>query len=204
MVLLSFAVTLGGLVAVTCAAVAVARAAGGEGLPFMRSAGPIEKIIFGVTGFVLGSALPLLYQHYGLIQDRSPWEGLGHGAVVVAGFLMIGHLMTSIRWGMWSDALLSEFLSEVMPVVATAQRRAGDEGADLVEKARAALRDGRGRDALRCVAAVRTLVEQADLPEHAAWAKVSEQILYWHQSHLSARELGSDKRFARLKDLLSR
>ncbi|MFI6112873.1 hypothetical protein [Kitasatospora sp. NPDC051164] len=204
MVLLSFAVTVGGLSAITCAAVAIARAAGGKGLGIMRSAGVVEKVVWGVLGLSLGATLPALYEYYGLLQNRSPWMGLSHGVLVVAGFLMIGHLMTRIRWGMWSDELLTELLDKVMPVVVTAQRRAGDEGAGLVERARAALRDGRGREALRCAAEVRTLVEQAGLPEHAAWAKVSEQILYWQQSHLPAPKVDTGKRLARLRSMLPR
>ena len=52
---------------------------------------------------------------------------------------------------------------------------------------RVALRESRGRDALRHAVEVRALAEAVALPEHAAWTKVSEQILYWERSYLPAR-----------------
>ncbi len=190
-VLLSFVVTFGWLFVVVCVAVATARVVGGEGLWYSRTATAVEKIIWGFFGFTAGVMVPALYLNLGLLTAAPPmWLSLSHGAIVLAGALLIIRLMTHIRHNMWSDELLTEFMGEVLPVVVTAQRRAaGDrgEGAVLVDEIRAALKAGRGRDAVRYAVRVRALVEEARLPEHAAWTKVSEQIVYWAHSHLPPR-----------------
>lgn len=142
----------------------------------------------GLFVFVTGATLPGLYVLAGIVSGTPPkWLPFVTGALLLAGCLLIGRLVTRIRWGMWSDELLTDFIGEAMPVIVTAQRRAGEQGAELVEKMRVALREGQGRDALRHAVEVRALVETAALPEHAAWTKVSEQILYWEHGHLPAR-----------------
>ncbi|WP_030274364.1 hypothetical protein [Streptomyces sp. NRRL B-24484] len=185
MILLSLALTLGWLGVVACVAVAVARARGGKARG-TSTAGATEKVILFGLVFAVGAMMPACYAALGVVSGKpSIWLGLVHGVLVLTGVMLISRLMTRIRWALWSDELLTEFLTDVMPVVETAQRRAGDQGSGLIGKARAALKDGRGRDALRHAIEVRTLVENAGLPEHAAWTKVSHQILYWQEGHLS-------------------
>ncbi|MFJ9521872.1 hypothetical protein ACIRPK_26910 [Kitasatospora sp. NPDC101801] len=189
MVLLSIGLTAGLLVVGTCGAVAVARARGGNSRSWgPRSASLMEKIMAGIFVFVTGAMLPGLYVLAGVVSGPPPrWLPFVTAALLLAGCLLIGRLVTRIRWALWSDELLTQFIGEAMPVVVTAQRRAGDHGAKRVEKMRVALREGRGRDALRDAVEVRALVESAGLPEHAAWTEVSGQILYWQESHLPAR-----------------
>ncbi|WP_043463886.1 hypothetical protein [Kitasatospora sp. MBT66] len=185
MILLSLALTIGGLGVLTCIAVAVARARGGT--TGSSDAGGPEKILrYGMVAFV-GVCLPMLFTVLGVYSGRPPlWLGLVHGVLVVAGVMLISWLMTRIRLDMWSDELLvgPRFLPEVLPVLDAAQQRAGGTGSALMEQVRTAIGAGRGRDALRYAVEIRALVEAADLPEHAAWTKVSDRILYWEEGHL--------------------
>ncbi|MFD9688431.1 hypothetical protein ACFWXO_22060 [Kitasatospora sp. NPDC059088] len=183
MVLPGLAITLGWLFVVSCVAVAVARARGGRMWEFSPS--PVEKIMWVAVVLVTGWMLPYIYANAGITRGTvSWWLGLCHAALVLVGLLTIGRLMSRVQRGMRSDALLTEFITEVMPVVVTAQRRSGTQGAPLVEAARDALREGQGRRALRDLVEVRVLVEDANLAEHAGWAKVSEQIAYWERCYL--------------------
>ncbi|SEM78945.1 hypothetical protein [Streptacidiphilus jiangxiensis] len=189
MVLLGITITVGWLSAALCLSVAFARELGGRGLDLSTPISGILKLLNATIAFGIGQCLPLLYTALGFVSGTGPrWLALLHGLLVLAAFLLAGRIWPKIRWGMRSDEHLTRLVGEVVPVVVTAQRRAGDQGGELVERMKAALRDGRGRDALRRALQVHALVEDAGLPEHQAWTEVSRQLLHWQKMFLPVRE----------------
>ncbi|MFJ1757263.1 hypothetical protein [Kitasatospora sp. NPDC088134] len=181
MFLTGFAATGAVLIALACAAVAFARLTGGRNPP--DPTWTPQRVILLATGTAVGIGAPALYRALD-VDTATPtwWLKTAHGVLVLGGFLVIIRLVERIRLDMWSDRTLTALLDKALPVLVTAQRRAiGDQGpgADLVSRTRLALKDGRGREALRFAAQVRELIESAGLPEHAAWSEVSRQIAHW-------------------------
>lgn len=184
MVSLSLLLTVGLLVALGCASVALARAGSIDISGEPHSAGASERTALGAAGFLIGASLPMVYRFTGLAQGSVPtWLTLVTGALGLIGFVFNGYVMNRIRWRRWTDAFLSAQLSEVAVVIVAAQRRSG-AGSEQVDALRRALKGGRGIDALVAALQLRSVIDAAGLPEDPSWAEVRETLGHWEWLHL--------------------
>ncbi|MGP3691007.1 hypothetical protein ACTVZO_41135 [Streptomyces sp. IBSNAI002] len=166
--------TLGWLTAIAFGAVGYAKAADPErrwGSPLPGPMGWVALVTAGQFGLLLIMQLGLLSRPGGVLL------GLAQQVVWTAGLVVIVHLFRRARSVAFSDRTLTPVIPELLPYITAMQRRAPDAETDLLlDRARNAVRGGRGREALRCLSEVCDRLQQSLAPAGDDWAALHRRV----------------------------
>ncbi|WP_424892210.1 hypothetical protein [Streptomyces sp. XH2] len=182
---MAIGVTFGWLVALACAAIAVAKALPPQDVDSYRQPlvprGPLQWMVW--TALAMGTF------QAGLAVDLIPFSSAGvtmvQAVLWITGVLLMVPVVRRVRFTRRWDAFLAPIvIDELLPELTAVQRRVPDTSAgDLLEKSRSAAAEGRGLQALSALCQAAEQVQHLQAPATDEWAALYKRLEHLRRIH---------------------